>query len=415
MGSMQMRIRRDESGQMLIVAALSLLVLFGFLALSCDIGLLFRAKRNLQIAADAAATAGALDYYYNGSISSAQSAALEAASANGVINGQGGVVVTIDSPPKQGPNSGVSGDVEVIVQQPNPTIFMKMFDRDSLTVATRAVGGTPLPTKTCVYVLSPTGADAMQLSGSFDVSVSHCGVMVDSSDPNALQFTGSSGYLSASSVSVVGGDGGQTGDSSPTPVTGAPAQNDPIRMSGPVPPGGCTETSTATSLTGSITGPGTGEALCFTNPVAMNNVTLGSGIYVFENGVTTTGTITSGTGGTTLDVYSGALTMNSGTVLDLVAPTSGDTNGIALMEPSWNSSAITIQKGNVTGSLTGIIYAPAAELYLQDSGGDKSGGISLTTDLIINKLVDQTATLTVNSYSAANPTTTPLRAVTLVE
>lgn len=415
MGSMQMRIRCDESGQMLIVAALSLLVLFGFLALSCDIGLLFRAKRNLQIAADAAATAGALDYYYNGSISSAQSAALEAASANGVINGQGGVVVTIDSPPKQGPNSGVSGDVEVIIQQPNPTIFMKMFDRDSLTVAARAVGGTPLPTKTCVYVLSPTGADAMQLSGSFDVSVSHCGVMVDSGDSNALQFTGSSGYLSASSVSVVGGDGGQTGDSSPTPVTGAPAQNDPIRMSGPIPPGGCAQTSTATSLTGSVAGPGTGSALCFTNPVAMNNVTLGSGIYVFENGVTTTGNITSGVGGTTLDIYNGALTMNSGTVLDLVAPTEGDTNGIALMEPSSNSSAITIQKGNVTGSLTGIIYAPSAELYLQDSGGDKSGGISLTTDLIVNKLVDQTATLTVNSYSAANPTTTPLRAVALVE
>jgi hypothetical protein len=401
-GSMQMRFRLDESGQMLIVAALSLLVLFGFLALSCDIGLLFRAKRNLQMAADASATAGALDYYYNGSASSAETAAQAAASSNGLTNGQGGVTVTVNSPPVQGPNRGIAGDVEVIIEQPNPTVFMRMFNRDSLSVAARAVGGTPLPTKTCVYVLSPTGADAMQLSGSFDVSVSHCGVVVDSSDPDALQFTGSSGYLSASSVSVVGGDGGQTGDSSPTPVTRAPAQNDPIRMSGPVPPGRCTQSSTATSLTGTIAGPGTGEALCFTNPVSMSDVT-------------TSGTINSGTGGTTLDIYSGALTMNSGTVLDLVAPTSGDTNGIALMEPSSNSSAITIQKGNVTGSLTGIIYAPAAELYLQDSGGDKSGGISLTTDLIINKLVDQTATLTVNSYSAANPTTTPLRAVALVE
>jgi Flp pilus assembly protein TadG len=415
MGTTQMRILSEESGQMLIVAALSLLVLFGFLALSCDIGLLFRAKRNLQIAADAAATAGALDYYYNGSVSSAQAAAQRAASANGVTNGRSGAVVTVNSPPTAGPNTGVLGDLEVVIEQPNPTIFMKMFDRDSMTVDARSVGGTPLPTRTCVYVLSPTGADAMQLSGSFDVSVSHCGVMVDSSDPDALQFTGSRGYLTASSISVVGGDGGQTGDSSPVPVTGAPAQNDPIRISGPVPPGNCAETSSATSLTGSVTGLGSGNALCFTNAVAMNDVTLGSGVYVFENGVTTTGTITSGAGGTTLDIYSGALTMDSGTVLNLVALTSGDTNGIALMEPSSNSSAITIQKGNVTGRLTGIIYAPGAELYLQDSGGDESGGISLTTDLIVNKLVDQTATLTVNSYSAANPTTTPLRAVALVE
>lgn len=410
-----MRLRNDENGQMLVVSALLLLVLFGFLALSCDIGILFRTRRNLQIAADAAATAGALDFYYNGSASSAESAAQAGASANGVTNGQNGAVVAVNSPPADGPNSGVLGDVEVIIRKPNPTIFMKMFKYDSVSVAARAVAGTPLPSKNCVYVLSPTGAGAMQLSGSFDVSVSHCGVMVDSSDPYALQFTGSTGYLTASSVSVVGGDGGQIGNSNPTPVTGAPPQNDPLRISGPVPSNDCTQTSAATSLTASVSGPGAGKVLCFANPVSMNNVTLGPGIYLFENGATTSGTITSGVGGVTLDIYSGALTLNSGTVLNLVAPTSGETNGVALMEPSSNSSQITIQKGNVTGSLTGIIYAPSAQLYLQDSGGDTSGGISLTTDLIVNTLVDKTATLTVDSYSEKNPATTPLRSVALVE
>jgi len=406
---------RQEEGQMLIVSALLLLILFGFLALSFDVGLLFRAKRNLQVASDAAATAGALDYYYNSSVSSAQAAAQEAASANGLSNGQGGVTVTVRTPPTDGPNSGISGYIEVIIQQPNPTVFMRMFGYHSLSVAARAVGGTPLPTKTCVYVLSPSGAGAMSLSGSFDVSASHCGVMVDSNDSDALQFTGSSGRLSASSVSVVGGDGGQTLDSSPIPTTGVAPQNDPLRISGPIPPVNCTSTSTATSLTGSVMGAGTGKALCFTNAVQMNNVTLGAGIYLFENGVTTTGTITSGTGGTTLDIYSGSLTMNSGTVLNLVAPTAGSTNGVALIEPSSNSNQITIQKGNVTGHLTGIIYAPSAQLYLQDSGGDTSGGISLTTDLIVKTLVVKTATLSISSYSEANSTTTPLRSVALVE
>jgi hypothetical protein len=400
---------------MLIVAALSLMALSGFLALSIDVGLLFRVKRNLQIAADAAATAGALDYYYNASDTSAQAAAQAAAATNGVTNGQNGVLVTVNTPPVNGPNSGSPGDVEVIVTQPNPTVFMKMFNFGSMTVAARAVAGTPLPTKTCVYVLSPNDANAMQLSGSFDVSVSHCGVIVDSSDRDALQFTGPSGYLSASFVSVVGGDGGQPSDSNPAPVTGAAPVNDPINISGPVPPDGCTSSSAATSLTGSFSGPGAGKVICFTQQVALSNVTLGPGVYVFENGVTTSGNISSGIGGTTLDVYSGSLTMNSGTVLSLTAPTSGDTNGIALMEPSSNSSQITIQKGNVTGSLTGIIYAPSAQLYLQDSGDDTSGGISLVSDLIVKTLVDKTATLTVNSYSAANPTTTPLRAVALVE
>ena len=44
----------------------------------------------------------------------------------------------------------------------------------------------------------------------------------------------------------------------------------------------------------------------------------------------------------------------------------------------------------------------------------KSGGISLTTDLIVGTLFDKTATLTINSYSLSHPTT-PLKVITLVE
>ena len=41
------------------------MLLMAFLALAIDVGTLFRARRNMQIAADAAAVAGALDYKYN--------------------------------------------------------------------------------------------------------------------------------------------------------------------------------------------------------------------------------------------------------------------------------------------------------------------------------------------------------------
>src|SRR3954452_22519230 len=62
---------RDESGSVLVIAALSMTALLGFVALATDVGLLFRTRRNVQIAADAAAIAGALDFLYNGSSSSA--------------------------------------------------------------------------------------------------------------------------------------------------------------------------------------------------------------------------------------------------------------------------------------------------------------------------------------------------------
>ena len=62
-----MKFLRDESGQMLVLTALSMTALLGFLALSTDVGMLFHTRRNLQIAADAAATAGALNISYGAS------------------------------------------------------------------------------------------------------------------------------------------------------------------------------------------------------------------------------------------------------------------------------------------------------------------------------------------------------------
>lgn len=61
-----MRFRDDESGQVLAVTVFCLVILSGFMALALDVGTLFRAKRNVQIAADAAAVAAAWAYAYPG-------------------------------------------------------------------------------------------------------------------------------------------------------------------------------------------------------------------------------------------------------------------------------------------------------------------------------------------------------------
>ncbi len=396
------------------MVALAIPMLVGFLALAVEIGVLFVAKRHVQIAADAAAMGAALDYLYNHSVTSAQSAGSADATRNGFTNGANGVGVAINCPPTSGPNTGGGATFcEAIITQPNVVFLMNLFNRSSITVGARAVAGSPGTTGGCVYVLSPNGSPAMDLQGSFDFTASNCGIVVDSSDSDALNFTGGGGSLTAGSVSVVGGAGGQTGDSSPAPLTGIAPISDPLNIAGPTPASGCSNTSTATSLTGNVASP-VGGVICYSKAVTMNNVTLGTGTYVFENGVTLGGTVTSGVGGTTLDVQSGSFSVNTGTVLNLVAPTSGTYNGIALMEPATNSSTISMQKGDSSGSLTGIIYAPSAELYFQDSGGDKSGGVSFTTDLIVGTLKDKTATVTITNYSQSH-STSPLRVVTLVE
>jgi len=421
-----MRIQREEHGQVLVMVALSMTVLFGFLAFAVDVGLLFNHKRKLQNAVDAAATSAAIDYMFNNSQATATAAANSAITANQITN----ATVTVNYAPNitSSYHNG-SEYVEVIATQPERTFFMGFFKHKLVNVSARAVAGMPGRGNACVIVLAPTGAGAMTLQGSFDVSADDCGVVVDSSDPAALQFTGGGGTLSAGYVAVVGGANGQSADSNPAPVTGsAPVINPFPNLTGPQPSTDCTAANTnSTTTIKSTTALKTANNItCFTgsNVTTSGTVTLPSGVLVFENGVTLGGTVNSGANGTTIDVYSGAFNVATGSSLNLTAPTTAPVTspsasavpaGIALMQPATNSTEIQVQFGASYGTFDGIIYAPSALLYLQDSGGDKSGGVTLTTDLIVNKLFDQTAALTIHSYTTAFGNSSPLTAVALVE
>lgn len=421
-----MKFRNDESGQLVVVAALSMTVIFGFMALAIDVGLLFNAKRKLQNCADAAATSAAIDYMFNASQTTARAAATSAVTGNQMSN----VSTTVNFNPNiTSTYHNSSAYVEVILTQSDPTFFMGIFGKKNMTILARAVAGMPGGGNACVIVLDPHAADALQLQGSFDVSANNCGVVVDSDSPNALQFTGAGGTLTAGYVSVVGGDSGQTSDSNPAPVKGASAVTNPFpTLTGPNPATDCTaaNSNSMSSVTSSTTLKTSNNITCFTNSsaVSITGVTLPSGVIVFENGVNFSGTITSGTNGTTLDNYNGSFNIGTGTTMNLTAPTTAPVtspsasavpSGIALMQPTSNTAQIQIQKGDAFGTFTGIIYAPSAQLYLQDSGGDKSGGWTLNTDLIVGTLFDKTATLTINSYTKQFGSTSPLTAVALVE
>ncbi len=423
-----MNFRKNESGQIAVLAALSMTIVFGFMALAIDVGFLFNAKRKLQNAVDAAATSAAIDYMFNSSTSTATTAANAAITANKISN----PTVTVHFNPNiTSAYHNSTYYVEVIATQPDPTFFMGVFGKKTMTIAARAVAGMPGGGNACVIVLDPHASAAMDLQGSFDVSADKCGVVVDSDASDALSFTGGAGTLEAGYVSVVGGASGHTGDSNPEPVThAAPVLNPFPSLTGPNPATDCngTNTNTSTSYTGTSTLKTANNITCFTKSVTLSNFTsakpLPSGVLVFENGVTLGGTIYSGANGTTFDNYNGTFSIGTNTTVNLTAPTTAPVtspsasavpSGIALMQPASNSAQIQIQKGNAFGTFSGIIFAPSAQLYLQDSGGDKSGGWTLNTNLIVGKLFDKTATLTINSYTSAFGSSSPLTAVALVE
>lgn len=239
-----MRRLKSESGQVLVLTAVSMTLLLGFMGMAVDVGQLFHQKRSMQIDADDAAIAGAMAYMYDtrGGGSAVSSHITAAATQALADNGLTGVTVTtsatgnVTSPtlyvtpggPTDGPNTGRAGFVEAVLTVPQGTVFMSLFGFGSMNVSTRAVAGPGATSKGCIYILNNQGADSLYFGGKFTVDAPGCGIIVNSSDGCALDFNGGgqgkSSTLNSGWVAVDGGDCGQSGDSNPTPVTNTGVQ-----------------------------------------------------------------------------------------------------------------------------------------------------------------------------------------------
>jgi hypothetical protein len=88
----------------------------------------------------------------------------------------------------------------------------------------------------------------------------------------------------------------------------------------------------------------------------------------------------------------------------------GTYNAVAILQPASNTATLQVQFGSNNETLDGYIYAPGAEVFLQDNGG----GVT-ASGVVANTMFVKSSSLTIPSYNAANPTTTPLRVVSLVE
>jgi Flp pilus assembly protein TadG len=118
---------KDESGQALVIVALSTVVLFGATALSVDLGMAYNAKAELQAAADAAALAGAQD------LPNANVAKQSAENYAGFNNVEAENVTAVS------PYAGNSKLIEVTCTREVEYYFAKFLGFDSKVIVARAV------------------------------------------------------------------------------------------------------------------------------------------------------------------------------------------------------------------------------------------------------------------------------------
>lgn len=377
----------EDSGQTIVLAAVAFVALLGFAGLAIDVGHMEMVQRQVQSAADASAIAGALELTQCGSTAdcsamttAAQGALTENGLSSSTLATQCGstsgdtLSVTVNNGPcamgsaTADPNYGNSKYVEAVVKKVQPTIFAQVLGISSLTISARAEAGVgDYPNCFIISAYQPTSkSNQLTLNGNDTLDMPTCGIMDDSDAQNALIANGNVS-VTADSVTVHGGDlvnGNST--VSPTPVTNAPAQSDPLNWLNSDKPtsSGCTYNNEVVSANTTLY-PGT-----YCGGLILNGgltVSFQSGVYIMQGNMIVSGT--DNISGTGLMFYfsSGSLTMNGNAHADLVADTTGTYAGILLYQDP-NDTSTMILNGDTTSVWQGAFYSPTGSLTVNGTG-----------------------------------------------
>ncbi len=382
----------------MILWALLLPVVGGFLGLSVDAGMWYLKKRDLQSVADAAAIASAYEDTYSNRINKAHS---EVARNGYSVSNQ--VTTTIFNPPQSGAYTTNSEAVEVTLLQPQSLAFSRLFLQSSPNVSVRAVALRQPAGEACVLALETSVQYALQFQGNSTVSMPGCIAASNSSADISAIVSGSS-ILNSESLYTVGGydvRGNAQLNTSNTPITGGTALQDPyINVAMPAAPYGsfytpahsnCDQTDYSTNGTVTLN-PG-----IYCNGLQLTShadVTLNAGVYIIDRGSFDIGAqaeIRTATGaGVTILLTSSTgsdyatINVNGGATVNMSAQTSGTYSGM-LFYQDRNAEAsgsgncgnkVNCLNGGASMNLTGIIYTPNQTISYV--GGASSGGSTCT-------------------------------------
>ena len=427
------RLQADESGQTLVLAALCLIVLIGFLGLAVDAGVLRYQKRQLQNLADAAALAGALEVAAckgTANCTALQMAAQDALTENGFSGSalltncasRSGtkLEVSVNNAPcalANDPNKGNTSYVEVVVSAPINVVFARVLGMNSVLMMARAEAMRP--PVTCAIVLDPSASSAALVDSGTTITAD-CRMVVESTSPSSVQCTSSS--VTATILTLVG-----NGTASNCSVNGTLQLN--ARLPNPADPLSSLAKPAIPACGTTTQGPvlkGSPSALIITGTVTLypdraycGGITITNGAKVtFQPGVFVLGTSNSAGGlavdvgatvnGTGVTIYnygsSGAITFSyssftSGGV-SLVAPTSGPYSGILLYQDPGNTTQATLLGSRSWNTvLQGAYYFPTAKV-VDTYSGSAAYNILIAYDVEFASTSNTTLSTFVSDYSS---------------
>ena len=438
-------LRRDESGVIIIIAALMFPVLVAFMGLSLDFGLIFHWKRRQQRAVDAACIGAATEIWRGNDTATAVDAGHDDAAVNGFDEADTArdIDVAINIP-----WGGSAGGVEaVITEQEVPTYFLRVVGYDELTVRSRAACGLGNYSTGCLFVLDEDDRGSLTAQGTIEFD-SDCEVMVNSDHDRAITINGTA-CLNASYIGTVGdyvnngvANAGCMSDQEiavnlDTPLhpdgSGGFTDNPLYQYTPPNPVGTALDIWRAddkSAVDGEILEPGRYNGVSNKSiRITGGSVYFRSGVFILDSGMSITGGLTQivdGSGNvstgagdpgvsfflTSSDGTWNFLTITGNAEVKLYAPATGDYAGWLFWEgegPPDNSPGHRIV-GTSDSEIVGIISFPDRDLFW--------GGTSTTSDwvmLVVNNLTIAGGAIIPASGLNNSPIPNPIQTVTLLE
>ena len=358
-------------------------VLITALAIGIEVSSWTVTQQRLQRTADMAAIAAAQAYTNNPSAQVAANTGAYVAEINGAVG-------SASRPPAWNANTNTVSDNMITVAMTTgiksssdkafvatvrksiPLLFSSIVlggANQTLTATATAEIAKSQNGKYCLLATDPNSSDiGINVNNGASIDTSQCGVQVNSayvgSSSAALTVIGGA-KLQATNVSIVGNyavNNGGTLTVTGTTTTGAAAGSNPYANITPPTAATC-PTAEPTSLTTS--GPVTISPGTFCGGLTTGNnaqVTMNPGVYIMYNGSFTVGSGSVTANGVTIYLTGstagniGTATIGNGNPFTIVAPTTGATAGIAILQdPRVAPTATNNFNGGTSMSITGAL------------------------------------------------------------
>jgi Flp pilus assembly protein TadG len=373
--------QRDRRGSVASIFAIAAPVLLMFAGGVADYTQALMQRQQLQIAIDSATLAAAKELGLADARRENVNAVVEAMVLHNIASkGGSGAAPTLTTQVATEPL-----EIAVVARQLTQPYFGSAFGllptQLEVTSVARIVGRPNI----CVLALDPQSKGTISLEKNARVTGNNCAVFSNSTHKNGIKSKNSAS-LTASTICTAGGRDGGPGNFSPEPIVDCPTFDDPL-LGRPEPTIGACGPSTLNMVTSSATlRPGT-----FCGGLTIKKgaqVKLDPGIYIIKDGplVVEDAAKLSGSGVGFYLVGTGAVvTLNSGSSIDLAAPTAGAMAGLLLFESRKQPTTGLHQiLSDDARNLLGTIYVSRGRLHIDANApiADKSAYTAIVARML---------------------------------